>query len=269
MLVELDETESALMLRRASLSVSLARNELALLLEGARIEDIRRAEAAVTQAQAAATAAHHDLHRAEQLFAAGSLSQRQLDDAEVRHARAAAELESAEQALQTLLRLSRPEELQAARLRVEQAETEESLAAMRHGRTRIVAPSAARVDRLLVEPGELARPGAPVARLVTHDPLTIAVYLPQADLGRVAVGDRAEVVVDAWPDARFAGRVTRVAEQAEFTPRNVQTREDRARLVFEITVELDEDRERRLRPGMAAEAHFTAAGAGPRNRATR
>jgi len=100
--------------------------------------------------------------------------------------------------------------------------------------------------------GELVGPGATLATVVNLDEVTATFYLPNAELAQAAPGGHAVVRADAWPDRTFDGEVSTVATSPEFTPRNIQTRTDRDRLVYKVEVRLanpDGD----LRPGMPVE----------------
>lgn len=117
---------------------------------------------------------------------------------------------------------------------------------------RIVAPRGARVEEVFFELGETAAPGAPLVRLVDLDDLWVTFYLANDDLAALTRGSRAEVRADAWPGQVFTGTVATVASEAEFTPRNIQTRDDRTRLVYPVEVRLANPGHR-LRPGMPVE----------------
>jgi HlyD family secretion protein len=113
----------------------------------------------------------------------------------------------------------------------------------------LVAPHAGTVTLRLFEPGAVVSPGARVLTLVDLGSLKARFFLPDAELSRAKVGAKAELRVDAWPGRVFLGKVRTVASVAEFTPRNVQTREDRDRLVYAVEISLD-DADGALRPGM-------------------
>ena len=233
----------------------VASAQLRLLDVGARTEDIREAQARVRRAERDLRQAEDDYERMARLLEGGSITRSRYEGAEVALARAEAEYESATQSLARLRNLTRPEEYEIASLREDQAALAVERAALNVSRREIRMPRSAWLDTLLVEAGELVQPGQPVARLVNRDPVTLTVYIAQGDLGKVSVGDHADVIVDAWPDEYFSGTVRRIGEEAEFTPGNVQTRDDRARLVFAVEVEIPND-DLRLRPGMGAEAEF-------------
>lgn len=117
------------------------------------------------------------------------------------------------------------------------------------------------VVRTVFEPGEQVPPGAPVLVVADWRELTLKVYLPEDQFGRVALGQAASVTVDAYPSEVFWGEVTFIASEAEFTPRNVQTREDRVKSVYAIKLRVPND-DLRLKPGMFADAVFTGGSAG-------
>jgi HlyD family secretion protein len=116
------------------------------------------------------------------------------------------------------------------------------------------APSGGVILERLVHTGELAVPGAPLFTLADLDQVTLTVYVPEADLGRVSLGQDVEVTVDAY-DQVFAGQVTHIASQAEFTPKNIQTQEERVHMVFAVKIRLDNP-DQLLKPGMPADAVF-------------
>jgi HlyD family secretion protein len=103
------------------------------------------------------------------------------------------------------------------------------------------------------EPGEVVSPGAAVLTVVDLSELRTTFYLPNAELAVAATGKTVRLRADAWPSEAFSGKILRVSPKAEFTPRNVQTREDRDRLVYAIEV-IVQNREGKLRPGMPVEA---------------
>jgi len=113
----------------------------------------------------------------------------------------------------------------------------------------IVAPRAGVVERVYYDPGELVMPGSVVARIVDPAFVRATFYLPNADVDEASVGMNARVEVDAYPGRHFDARVRRIGLEAEFTPRNIQTRTDRDRLVYPVEVRVPND-EGLLRAGM-------------------
>jgi len=119
----------------------------------------------------------------------------------------------------------------------------------------VQAPRSGVVLTRSVEPGEVLLPGAAALKIGDLDHLTITVYVPEDRYGEIALGSQALVSVDSFPDLAFHAYVLRIADQAEFTPRNVQTEEGRKTTVFAVELSVD-DPMNRLKPGMPADVLF-------------
>ena len=117
----------------------------------------------------------------------------------------------------------------------------------------ITAPLDGAVTLRNLEPGEYVTPGTPILRLAALDRVWLRVYVAETDLGRVKLGQRAAVSCDTYPGKTYAGRVTEIAQQAEFTPKNVQTKQERQKLVFGVRIDV-ENPQHELKPGMPADA---------------
>ena len=252
-LAVVDHATLDIQLRQAEAGVRLAEAQLALLVKGARAEDIRQAEAALKQAEAFLTVAEDDARRMRELAKTGSVTPKQRDDAEARLTVAAAQRNAAAEALNKVRTLARPEEIRAAEARLAQAVAAADLLKKMIADCTITAPAGGIVTHKAVEAGELVTAGATVVTLVELDSVYVMIYVTEKELGRVRLGDAAEVNIDAFPDKAFAGTITYISPEAEFTPKNVQTKEDRVKLVFGVKVEI-ENREGLLKPGLPADA---------------
>jgi HlyD family secretion protein len=115
----------------------------------------------------------------------------------------------------------------------------------------VKSPVAARVDTLDLRPGDLLAPNAAAARLVEDDALYVRIYVPETQLGHIAVGQEVPIAVDTWKDRRFKGKVEHISAVGEFSPRNLQTADERADQVFAARIGIVDGREQ-LRAGMAA-----------------
>jgi len=216
------------------------------------------AEAQLTQAQVGVEAAGIQVTQAqvavEAAQAAVIIAQAGIDAAQ-------AQLDQAQASLDLLKAGARNEEIALLEANVAQAEAalggaEAALKALdaQLERMTLTAPLSGVVVERLVCPGELAAPGAPLLTLANLDEVTLTVYVPEADLGQVALGQTVEVTVDAYEDT-FTGQVSHIASRAEFTPRNVQTQEERVHMVFAVKIRLG-NTDGRLKPGMPADAAF-------------
>jgi HlyD family secretion protein len=146
-------------------------------------------------------------------------------------------------------------ELSSARSLAAQAEAAKAQLDARRREVDVLAPITGVVLSRNVEPGEVLGAGMPVVTLADLSVLDLNVFIPEAKVGFVDVGDAVEVAVDSYPGEVFEGKVKAVGSKAEFTPRNVESKEDRVTLVFKVTVSVP-NAEGRLKPGMPADATF-------------
>jgi HlyD family secretion protein len=150
------------------------------------------------------------------------------------------------------------ERLEAARSLADRARRAITALEVERSRLAVDAPADATATAVLLHEGEVAGPGAPIARLADLDDISLTVYVSEPDLGQVRLGDEVQVRLDAFPGQLTPGTVVHVADQAEFTPRNVQTREERVNTVFAVKIALPATAGM-LKPGMPADAYFAPA----------
>ncbi|PYL00243.1 MAG: hypothetical protein DME19_05740 [Verrucomicrobia bacterium] len=221
---------------------------LAELEAGPRKEEIEAAKHDWESLMADLELARADAKRADELFANKTI-------AETEHDRAASRAKALEQSVAAaksrydlLLAGTRPERL--AQGRAQLAEIEAQLQEMR-----IVAPADSVLEVLSVKAGDVLAPNREVATLLLPQHLWVRVYAPEPWLGHLKLGGEVKVRVDSFPNKEFAGTIEQIARVAEFTPRNVQTLEERIKQVFGVKVRLD-NREGLLRAGMSADVFF-------------
>lgn len=166
-------------------------------------------------------------------------------------AEARAQLEQAQQALQMATIGYRAEEIAEAQAAMTAAQAAVAAIEIQLGELEIKAGVNGVVEALELRPGDLVAPGGPVLSVLDTSRMWVRAYLPENRLD-LKIGDKLSVTVDSFPDRIFIGHVTFVSTQAEFTPRNVQTAEERSKQVFRIKVEVD-DPDKQLRAGMAAD----------------
>lgn len=145
--------------------------------------------------------------------------------------------------------------VEAARMRVTQARAQLADIDAQLAEMQIVAPTDSVLEVLSVKVGDVLPPNREVATLLLINHLWVRVYVPEPWLGKIKVGDEVKVRVDSYPGQDFPGKVEQINRQAEFTPRNVQTVEDRIRQVFGVKIRLPEN-DPHLRAGMAADVYF-------------
>jgi len=286
-----DETQRAIVLSAeksvASLTEQLRAADLEIdLLEKQTRNRIATAQAAVAetaaraaQAEATLEQARRDRDRYEKLAERDVASKQKLDEAQTRTHVAGHVLDEAKAAHQRSQR-----QLEAARLgwddvavkraqrdvlakKIEQAEANLKEQQTYIDDFTIRSPIAGTILSRTIELGERVSAGTPLFTLVPLDRLYVKVYIPEPEIGKIALGQPARIAVDSFPGRWFEARVSRVSQQAEFTPKNVETKEERVKLVFAVELDIAKNPEGVLKPGMPADAEITvpklAAAPGP------
>ena len=182
--------------------------------------------------------AEGQLKRTRQLFGRGNVSQQKLDRDNTAKSTAAAALDRANAVLMQ----------SEAQLASAQAQVDRYKAIV--SETEIAAPISGRVLFRIAEPGEIIQAGGNILLLVDLDRLYMTIYADEVSAGRINVGDDALIWTDAYPDNPFKARVTFVSSKAEFTPKEVETSEERQNLVFQVKITAIDNTDRRLKPGM-------------------
>ena len=266
-IARLDTADTDLALRRAGAERAQAEAQLALLRAGSRAEDVRQASAQVQSAQAEVRgaqaeldAAAADLERFEGLLRANAGSVKQRDDARTRRDVTAARLRGAQERAQAaadgLARVragARPQEIDAARARVAAIDAQIASLQKNAGDAVVEAPVSGVVTAKLLDAGEMAAPRAALAVVTDLDHAWANVYVDERVVPTLKIGQPAAILTDAGQ--RLAGTITFISPKAEFTPRNVQTADERSKLVYRVKIAAD-NREGILKPGMPVEAEL-------------
>ena len=225
-------------------AIAAARAQLAKVLAGPRTEEIRQAEAIAANDE-------RERRRVSALYRAGVVSRDLADDA-------ATKAKTSAEALRMLRQGTRKEDIAAARAQVEQQERRLALLMKQRDETVVRSTVTGTVQSFGLRPGDIVAPNQSVAEILEPRELWVRIYVPETLLGLVTVNMPVRVRVDTWPDLWFPGRVVTVASKGEYTPRNVQTRAQRAEQVYGVKVVVDPDP--RLKPGMAAEVDLGVKG---------
>ena len=252
-IAQLDTVDLRLAFDAAQAERASADADLRLRLAGARAEDIAEAAAQQERAQAELTGAQSDLDRMQGLLDRGSGAVKARDDARTRRDVAAAALDAAGERLRKMQALARPQEIDAARAHLSAAQARVAQLRQQLDDASVEAPRAGIVTQKLVESGELVPAGAALLVVTDLSDAWLDVYVGETDLPRVRLGQPAEVRTDDG-QARQA-KVVAIASSAEFTPKNVQTRREREKLVFKIKIALPNG-DGLFKPGMPAEARM-------------
>jgi len=276
--------ESDIALRRAE--VRAAQAHLDEMLAGSRPQEIQQAQAAVTEAKSQHDAAKLDWDRAQELFKNDDISRAQFDQYRMRNDSTAAALKQAEERMAMVKEGPRKEEIESARAQVARADAalrvgeanrlelrrkEEDLQARRADVTRAAAQvgmTDTQIDDTVVtspvdgvvlvksaEVGEVLAAGTTVVTIGDIDHPWLRGYINETDLGRVKIGSPATLTTDSYRGRTYPGRVSFISSASEFTPKQIQTKEERVKLVYRIKIDVDNP-QRELKSNMPVDAEI-------------
>ena len=253
-LIIIDGEELRLQREQVRAQVDLADAQLRMALNGARAEDKRIAAKNAEAAQVSYEQAISDLKRIEDLFANGSGTQKQLDDMKSLCDIRKAQSEAAQQTLDKLLKGAREEEIDIARAQKAQTIANLNLIEKKIRDCYITSPITGTITEIFVEAGEMLTVGQDVLTLSNLQTVTLHVYIKEERLPGIKLGQSVSVVMDG-SSKTFEGKVTYLSDIAEFTPKTIQTEDERVKLVFEVEITL-QNPDKILKPGMPADAIF-------------
>lgn len=240
----------------AEAQADAARAVLAELDAGSRSEEVAQARAGLRAAVERVESARRDLDRARTLHAGGAISQEALERAETQYEVAGASVDQTREQLRALESGPRRERIAAQRAAVASAEAAIRQATAQLDNAVIRAPFDGRITIRHREPGETVQPGQPILTLMDPDDRWVRIYVAEDRTGAVQLDQPAVITSDTFEDETYEGRVVFIAREAEFTPRNVQTREERVKLVYAVRVEITGDPGFALKPGVPADVRL-------------
>lgn len=223
-LLIIDNTDWVYQQEQARGGYEMAEAQFRLALKGAREEDVIQAEANYKNADA-------DLKRMEELFRAKSISEKQLDDARTWFT-------VSQQTWEKMKHGSRQEEIDAARARRDQAKAQLASLQKKVNDCIVTAQAAGTITKRFIEQGELANTGMALYRISDLSSMDITIYVSESDLPKVKLNQKAIVNIDAFQKRDYEGKVIFISSTAEFTPKNIQTKDERTKLVFSVKVKV-------------------------------
>ncbi len=269
---------------RASLEAARALRDQAKT--GPRVQEVAEAEAALSTAEALLAKSALDLDRARELVKKNVYSQAALDAAEASFRSAQGQRDAAQQRLNMLKEGTRKEQIDSAEAQLRQAQASYDLAAanllqiqirekditaaetklqdaqaayniakISFDYAQLTAPVAGWILLKNIEAGEVVNVGTPVFTLGDIADLWMNVYVGEREVGRLRLGDPVTIRVDAYPKETFSGKVIFISQEAEFTPKNIQTKDERTKLVYRVKVAI-RNLDQKLKPGMPADAEL-------------
>jgi HlyD family secretion protein len=231
----------------------LAQAQFNLVKKGARDEDIKQAEENLKQAQVSFDLAEQDKQRMENLYTSKSITKKQFDDAIANYEIAQAKLISAKENLQKVKNLSRPEEIKQSEANLNRVIANVNLLQKSLNDCYVTSPSSGFITKKFIEQGETAGMMSSLFQIADLSTVELVIYVSETELGMVKLGQKANINVDTYPDKSFEGKVIYISPEAEFTPKNIQTQEERTKLVYAVKIKVD-NQDFELKDGMPADA---------------
>jgi HlyD family secretion protein len=219
------------------------------LESGTRRQEIEQARAEVEAARVKARNSRLNFERTEKTVGTGATSEQAVDDARAQADVDEAQLKVKEKALSLALEGPRKEDIAAAKKTLESLKASLLLLEIRLADMALTAPAAGVIQNRILEPGDMADASRPVFTLALIDPKWVRAYVTEPDLGLIALGMKAKILSDSFPDHTFEGWIGFISPVAEFTPKTVETTDLRTKLVYEVRVYVHDPKDQ-LRLGM-------------------
>lgn len=250
--VIVDHEQLDLQLIQAIAVKNAAQAQLNLMLAGARKEDIIQAEQNLNQAKVNFENAEKDKNRIQNLYAARSVTQKQYDDAIAKYELMNAQYKTAQENFSKIKHLFRSEEIDQAKANVEKAAAGVKLLQKSIRDCYVTSPINGFLVNVFIEKGENVSPMTSLFEVSDLDQVELIVYVSTEDLALVKLGQTAEIKIDAYKDKIYRGKVIYISSEAEFTPKNIQTKDERTKLVFAVKIKIA-NKNYDLKSGMPAD----------------
>ena len=249
----IETTELRIQIEGAKAAVQQTEALLTDMRKGLRPAEIEQYEKIVEVKEANLEKARIDYDRKKNLAEQQAVPAHEADMARTTMNAAQKDLETSQEQLRIAKLGSREDQIEAARWALSQAQNAVAQLEQKLVDSEVVSPIAGRVSVKNMEQGEIARVGSTIITLVDLERPWVRVFVPENKLGRVRLGMKVEILSDTFPDKTYTGTIRHIATEAEFTPKNVQTQDERIKLVYAVKVYVDNPRQE-LKPGQPVDA---------------
>lgn len=253
-LAQIDQSNLEIMKKEAIAQLEIADAKLRLIEKGARIEDRKQAKSKLEAARATLNQVKADLKRIKELRAKKTATEKQWEDLQSLYKVRLAQYQAAEQSVNKIERGARREEKEIARSNKVMAQANLSLIEKHLNDCIIKAPRTGIISDKMVEEGELVTVGRDLFSIIDLKKVKLKVYIPEKLLPNIRLGQTANITIDGTSKT-FSGKVTFISQIAEFTPKTIQTRDERVKLVYAVEITC-ENNDEQLKSGMPADAVF-------------
>ena len=251
-LAEIDHEKLGYELKNARMRLQELQARLSMFQYGFRDEEVQKAKQALLEAEIQLKDAKREYKRIQKLFNDGVASDHDKDKAETTYKSSLKRYDRAKEDYQIFSDGYRVEEVSAARAAMESAQAVVDLTKRKIKDATITSPAKGIISERYVEPGEIVTPGSLLVTITDLQDCWIMAYISEKNLGKVKLGQTGYVCIDSFTEKKFTGKVTYISPEAEFTPKNIQTKEERVKLVFGVKVKVN-NKEELLKPGMPAD----------------
>lgn len=251
--IVIDSETYRLKLDEAIAGRELAEAQFNLVKKGAREEDIKQAEENLRQAQVLFDLAEQDKQRMENLYQSKTITKKQYEEVIANYEITLAKLNYAKENLQKVKNFSRPEEIKQSEANLNKAIANFNLIQKNLNDCYVTSPLSGLITTKFIESGETAGIMSSLFQVADLSLVELVIYVAETELGLVKLGQKAEIKVDTYPEKSFEGKVVYISPQAEFTPKYIQTQEERTKLVFAVKIKINNP-DFELKDGMPADA---------------
>ena len=265
-LLQIDDTDYQLNYQKAEAALKIAQAKLAEGSSGSTHAELQKALAQINQAEAGTAALilkkdqlAQDYQKFEQLHQSGGISQNDLEklaleinilDEQINASKK--QEESAYWQLKIMESGARDEVIQSLEAQLQAAKSDLLLAENKIQHTKITSPIQGRISGIFLDKGENLNMGTPVLSIIDPQDLWVRVYIPEDEIGKIFINQEAQLTVNTFPNEIFTGKVTQISDQAQFTPKNVQTKDQRTSTVFPVKIQISGGFDQ-LKPGITAD----------------
>jgi HlyD family secretion protein len=252
-LLIIDSEALGYQLSMAEASEQIAEAQLSLMLKGARAEDIKQAEEMTKQSETNLSLAKNDYSRYTKLWESKAITQKQYEDITARFQIALAQFTAAKENYEKVKKIFRPEEIEQAKANLKKAKASVELLNKNIRDSYVISPINGSVVKKFIEVGETVSPMSSLVKISNLAIVNLTIYISESELGKIKLGQKTEISIDTYTDRIYEGKITFISPEAEFTPKNIQTKDERTKLVFAVKIEIPNPNFE-LKPGMPADA---------------
>ncbi|MDS1030848.1 HlyD family efflux transporter periplasmic adaptor subunit [Bacillota bacterium LX-D] len=272
-IARLEDKDLKIKLQEAQANLKLAQSKLAEAKAGTRAAQVHEAQAQLKQIRATMEGIKNNLHTEQKtlqdyqtLLANEAINEKQVaaqqskvDSLEAQYNSLQAQIEAAQARLKLLQEGATTYTLEQLQAMEEQAATGVDQARYFLSKTVLKVPADGVIQRKVAEAGELVTAGSTIATIIDPQDLWVKIYVPENKINLVSLQQKVLIEADAYPQEKFQGKIIQIAQEAEFTPKNVQTKEDRVKLVFAVKVKITSGQDK-LKAGLPVDVYLTKAG---------